>query len=219
VKQKNSHVWDRQAGEWYVDPPSCAHALFGVEIFSDLIVDPCCGMGNIVRAATSCEFEAIGSDIVDRSEFFRDAPHLLSPGPQDFLLRTDQWDGDIVMNPPYAASGDGRMRLEEAFVAHALSICSGKVAALLPCAWHAARRKFLDGRGLLRVWSLTPRPSMPPGAAVVSGTMPGGGMKDFAWYVFLRGYDGPTQIGHADRSAAYDSAKAWHWRRGRTKNA
>jgi beta-xylosidase len=70
------------------------------------------------------------------------------------------------------------------------AIC--KVALLLPATWHLGdkRSRWLETTPLRRIWCLTPRPSMPPGAVILAGETPGGGTQDFAWYVWLRGYDG-----------------------------
>ena len=67
-----------------------------------------------------------------------------------------------------------------------------KIALLLPATWHLGdkRSRRLEELPLRRIWFLTPRPSMPPGAMILAGMKPGGGREDFAWYVFLRGYDG-----------------------------
>lgn len=39
------------------------------------------------------------------------------------------------------------------------------------------------------------RPSMPPGPVIQAGVAPGGGTKDFAFYVWRIGHQGPPIVG------------------------
>lgn len=215
----NAHAFERAKDEWYVDPPSCAAALFEVQPFDGPIHDPCAGMGNIVHMADRAGFEVTGSDLTARPEHFRNLPNVLIEESVDYLAGDAAWRFDaanIVMNPPYGDGADGRrgMRLEEQFIDRALETTIGKVAVLLQWQWYVARRKFLEGRGLMRIWALTPRPSMLPGEMIKAGEMPKGGTVDYAWFVFLRGYDGMAQAGHAPRDISLDTADYWSWRKG-----
>lgn len=211
MKQKKAHTWDRDENNFYVDPPSCAHALFNVEPFEHRITDPCCGMGNIVRAALDYGYEADGFDLVNRSQHWGDGPFLCGI---DFL--SDKFYpnglGDVVFNPPYGRGEPGQMRLEEQCIDRALQLAQGKVAALLRLDWLAARRDFLSTSGLMRVWIVTPRPSMPPGKLVAEGKRPEKGFHDYAWYVFRKGADVAPTIGYAQRDKRHDLPLNWPWR-------
>lgn len=57
VGQRSSHVWEREANDWYVEPPWTAERLFATPVFSTVmtILDPACGMGTIVEAACAAE--------------------------------------------------------------------------------------------------------------------------------------------------------------------
>ena len=211
MREKRSHLWDRHAENWYVDPPSCAHALFDVETFRSHICDPCCGMGNVVRAASARGYIARGRDLIERTDHWIGANCW---GSVDFL--SDEYpihtQIDFVFNPPYGRGAAGAMRLEEQFIAKAQSLTDGKVAALLRLDWLAARRNFIEGRGLTRIWVLTPRPSMPPGELIAAGKKPGNGFHDYAWFIFEKGEDSRPVIGYATREKSHDLPENWMWR-------
>jgi hypothetical protein len=139
----------------------------------------------MVTAARAAYVPAMGSDIVDRG----------LPGTivRDFF----DWRepvGNIVSNPPFA--------IAERFVAHALTIARQQVAMLLPVIWLQGdrRSRWLETTPLERVLLITPRPSMPPGVAIMAGQKPGSGTKDYAWFIWSRGYTGTATIGWLRRN-------------------
>ena len=203
LAEKQSHTWTRSEYEWYVDPPSCAAALFDVEQFDGVIHDPCCGMGNIVRAARSMGYNASGTDISGRFAQY----HKI-----DFFGLSGRCD-NIAFNPPYGKHPDKGLRLEERAIVHARDLARRKVCALLHLKWMACRLPWLKEQGCVRIWAISPRPSMLPGANIQAGEIPGGGMQDYAWYVFEG--DGPSdaiQIGSVERDKTLDLPENWTWR-------
>lgn len=190
-KIKNAHLWERDIHDWYVEPFECSSALFAVETFRGAIWDPACGIGRIVIEARHAGLKAIGTDIVKRSE--------LCVATTDFLAATARAKfSNIVTNPPFS--------IAEEFVQHALSIVrpGGKVAMLLPLVWMAGfstKRHWLPTSPLRRVYPISPRPSMPPGAVIQAGQKPGNGTKDFAWFVWQSGYTGNAEIVFLNTSA------------------
>jgi hypothetical protein len=74
---------------------------------------------------------------------------------------------------------------------------------LLPANWVQGdkRSRMLAGTPLRRVWFITPRPSMPPGHVLEAGGKPGNGTTDYAWFVWLRGYDGAPEVRWLRRDA------------------
>ena len=70
------------------------------------------------------------------------------------------------------------------------------MALLLPANWVQGdkRSRWLDRSPLRRVYFITPRPSMPPGAVIAAGQKPGNGTTDYAWFVWQVDYDGPAEI-------------------------
>jgi hypothetical protein len=178
TRNLKAKIWERDKDDFYCEPFWCSAALFAAEPFENTVLDPACGLGRIVDAARSYGLQAIGTDKVRRSVACRDVVDFLScaaPG------------CDIVSNPPFG--------IADLFVRHALAVSRSKVAMLLPATWHfgAKRAAWLKTTPLRRIYALTPRPSMPPGAVILAGGKPGGGTKDFAWYIWLRGYQGPVE--------------------------
>lgn len=186
-RAENSHIWQREEHEHYVEPEWCSRRLFEVEKFEGDILDPCCGFGTIPKAAIASGIDPIwvvGQDIVDRG-------YGLEP-PRDFLTETMGAD-NIVCNPPFDVFKE--------FAEHALKLATGKVAMIwlvrtLPAA------RWLRGTPLARIYLLTPRPSMPPGHVIAAGEKPGGGKQDFCWLVWDKTHVGPPSIGWLHRDAA-----------------
>lgn len=215
-KPKDAKVYDRADGNWYVDPPSVAEALFRAEKFHGKVSDPCCGMGNILRMASRAGHHVAGFDATPRPEHFMTMPNVLWPAPIDFLSSDAylfQWE-NIVMNPPYGDGDKGESRLEEQFIDRALDLARGKVAVILRLAWIAPRVEWLKSRGCIRVLAVHTRPSMLPGRNLVDGEMPAGGTVDYAWFVFLRGADMAPTLDVAKRIPDFDKPSAWTWRQG-----
>jgi hypothetical protein len=182
VRERKSHIWEREEHEHYVEPSWTSQRLFDVEKFVGEIWDPACGFGTIVQSAVDAGYTATGTDIADRGWGTR----------LDFLS-TDVFASDnIVTNPPFD--------IAPAFIQHALKLARHKVAAIFPVARLNAAR-WLQSTPLARVWLLTPRPSMPPGHVIANGEKPGGGKVDFCWLVFAQGHTGGVQMGwlHRDK--------------------
>lgn len=199
-RERKSHIWDRDPHDYYVEPEWCSVRLFDVERFSGPICDPACGSGRIVRAARQAGYDANGLDIVCR---WRDAEidDFLSPhwrGPQN-----DGRVANIVSNPPFGPCNrviDGLIPFVDACPDRA----QAKVALLLPLPWMAGddRAQWFARRPPYRIRVLTPRPSMPTGAVIEQGAKAEGGKSEFAWFIWQRGYEGPTMLSHLRRDGA-----------------
>lgn len=183
-REKAAHVWEREEHDHYVEPVWCTERLLEREQFSGAIYDPCCGFGHVLQAVEKIGLDHYGSDIVKRSDYC-----MME---RDFL-HTDFTTDNIICNPPFKLCN----REPYPFVSKAIQDVRGKAALLLPLSWMtgAQRSQWLQEQPLFRVWVLTPRPSMPPGRVIASGEAPGNGTKDFAWFVFLKGFDGSPKLG------------------------
>jgi hypothetical protein len=180
LRKRESHVWAREDSDFYVEPAWCSERLFQEEKFEGEVWDPACGIGRIVKAARGAGLSGIGTDLVDRGFEY----YTLT----DFTVSGCDTAANIVCNPPF--------KLAEEFALRALKLAERKVAMLLPSKWlHGDKRsRWLETTPLRRVWFLTPRPSMPPGQVIQNGGRAGNGTVDFAWFVWLRGYDGAAEI-------------------------
>lgn len=187
LRKRESSLWAREPDDWYVEPAWCAERLFDVEPFLGRIWDPACGLGTIVAAAQAAGYAARGFDRVRRSAHCIDTI--------DFLGQVITAGENIVSNPPFRLADPDPRRGRRGFVELALERAAFKVAMLLPANWARGdrRSRWLETTPLYRVWFLTPRPSMPPGHVIAAGGKPGNGTTDYAWFVWLKGFDGaPT---------------------------
>ncbi|HWV44092.1 hypothetical protein [Pseudorhodoplanes sp.] len=173
-----AHSWQRDEDDWYIENRWCSERLFVEERFDGEILDPCCGSGRIVKAARAAGFIASGSDI---------KPRGYGGGGVDFRSITRAVN--VCSNPPFDV-------IEE-FARHACTIAERKVAIIFPTRRLNAAGVWLQQLPLYRTWFLTPRPSMPPGRVALeyerNGKEPRGGKQDFAWLVFLRGFEGRAE--------------------------
>lgn len=186
LRKRESSLWARSEHDWYVEPSWCSLRLFEEEPFRGWVFDPACGQGNILRSAWAHGLEAFGSDIVAR---FPDAVV------EDFLNSQIVHADNIVSNPPFALCDD-RKAGTHPFVERCLDRAIRKVALLLPANWVQGdgRSRWLEKTPLRRVWFLSPRPSMPPGAVLAAGMKPGNGTTDYAWFVWQHDYDGRPEV-------------------------
>lgn len=168
---RESHIFERDEHDHYVEPIWTDERLFDVEKFDGEIWDPACGIGRITQAAQKAGYRTHESDIADRGVGYR----------LDFLTSLRDCD-NVISNPPY--------KIAQPFAAHALNLASKSVALLLPLTWLTGntRARWLDETPLAAVWVLCPRPSMPPGSAITAGVKASGGTVDFAWFVWKRGW-------------------------------
>jgi hypothetical protein len=197
VKQRASHIFDKERRGHYVEPSWVSRRLFEVENFvpGETIYDPACGWGTILKEANAAGHAIRGSDIIDRKR--HGLGELFSK--HDFLTHCERIRGSVVCNPPFD-------HVQE-FCQRALDMGAGKVAMIcLIRRLNAAH--WLRSMPLESVWLLTPRPSMPPGSWIAKGNKPGGGTQDFCWLVFRRGYDAEPMIGwlHRDEGIRHEHA-------------
>lgn len=179
TRDLRAKVWARDELDHYVEPESVTTALLGVERFVGAIHDPCCGLGNVVRAARAAGYEATGGDIVRRCG---DAPWF--NGECDFRQVGYVYAPNIVMNPPFF-----RAKGAEEFIRKALKLAKGKVAAFVDIRFIAGAER---ANGLYsdfpphRIWIVTPRVSCPPGSYLAAGNKAGNGSSDWVWMVWDR---------------------------------
>lgn len=196
LRKRESNLWERERNDHYVEPEWCSRRLFEQEAFSGNVIDPACGFGNIVKSAQASNLDAIGYDIVRRSDFCQVE--------QDFMSSEWQavWRPDnIVSNPLFGICDTKKDKL--GFVDLALQRVERKCALLLPANWVQgdARSRWMASTPLRKVLFITPRPSMPPGHVIAAGVKPGNGTTDYAWFIWLKGYDGRPEIGWLRRGA------------------
>jgi hypothetical protein len=187
VKPRRSHIFNRAADSFYVEPLWCGSRLFEVEKFTQSIIDPFCGTGRVAEAARLAGCSVRATDIVDRG-------YKHFSGIEDFLT-IDRLDPDVSLigNPPFL----------DRFLQHAIGLNPIKMALIWPLARLVAAHELLCGAPLARVWMMTPRPSMPPGAYIAAGKKPQGARVEHAWLIFERGHRGPPTLGWLHRDGGW----------------
>lgn len=172
---------DRAAYDYYATEPKAVEKLLELETFAPLIWEPACGEGHISKVLQAHGYEVISTDLIYRG--FGD------PEPLDFLTETlDDFEGDIVTNPPYNIALD--------FIKRALdSVKPGRKVAML------LKIQFLEGQKRKDFFSQTP-----PRTVYVSRSRircaPNGDFDNFqngsticyAWYVWEKGFTGDPVI-------------------------
>jgi hypothetical protein len=202
--------FERGDDDWFVEPAWTVEVLAIAEgpRLLEPIWDPACGGGCIPITLARCGFQpAIGTDLVDRG--FGPCMDFLGATPQ---TPSSVWPQSIVCNPPY--------NLAEAFVRRAVSLVpyvAMLVQAKFP--YSQGRHRLFTQHPPARLYFLSDRPSMPPGALLRDGKIKAkGGKMDFCWIVWDKRSPGPTTA-HWIRKPAGDRPHPSGRRAGGTQDA
>jgi hypothetical protein len=175
---RNSHIFEKEEHEHYVESAWVGRRLFEVERFDGEVCDPCCGFGNMMEGARAAGLEIRAFDLVNRGY-----EHLW--GTRDFLRSRQQYR-NFAFNPPFG--------LIREFTQHAIRLAERKVAVVFPAKRLNAAGAWLRELPLARIYFLTPRPSMPPGELyrelIAAGREPSGDTKDYAICLFIKNFEG-----------------------------
>jgi hypothetical protein len=172
------HTYEARGVECYETPPAAVHALLRAEELPRRIWEPACGPGNITNVLLDQQYNVVSSDIVDYG-WGHEVVDFLK------IRRGTYTDRAIVTNPPY--------KLAQKFVEKALEL-SPLVVMLLRLAFLESQRRshILEESGLARVHVFRKRLPMMHrrgwNGRKASSAIP------FAWFVWERGYTGPTTI-------------------------
>lgn len=170
----------RQANDYYATEPRATELLLENETFNKTIWECACGEGHIAKVLMNAGYDVIATDLIYRG--FGDST------PLDFLEETlDNFDGDIITNPPY--------KYAQEFVEKAIeSIPVGnKVAMFL-------KLTFLESKSRKKMFE-----KYPPKVLYVSSSRlqcaKNGDFKScgqtavaYGWYVWEKGYTGDPVI-------------------------
>jgi hypothetical protein len=158
---------------YYATPSEAVDALLSRERFEGEIIEPCSGGGHISRVLEAEGYTVRSSDIREDvyGEGGVDVFSLNEPVP------------NAVTNPP--------VRIAAAVAEHLLSITTVKLALLLP--WHLlptlARRERYEPPRRVHVFGEFVRFLVGGQTGRTTGTD-----KYWAWYVWEKGYAGPTDV-------------------------
>jgi len=168
----------READDFYATPKSAIEQLLEVEAFDGPIWEPCCGNGALSSVMLDAGYEVVSTDLVDRG---------YGSGGIDFLMEYRALARNIVTNPPFS---DG-----PAFVRHALSLATGKVAVLLKIGFIEGPTKQDLHEKLSRVWVIRRRVTFLKGGREHVRSAGKGGIHTYAWFVWDPAHSGPPVVG------------------------
>lgn len=171
----------REVSDYYATDPKAIDILIndaGI-VFNGRILEPACGEGHLSKRLEKYGYNVTSYDVVDRGY-----------GEVKNFFDIDRWYGDIVTNPPY--------KYAKEFVEHALDIVpQGSMVAMF------LKLTFLEGKKRKELFK-----KYPPRYVFVSSSRLqcakngdfvkyGKGVSTavaYAWYVWLKGYEGETVI-------------------------
>lgn len=168
---------NREKDDFYPTPPYATEALLEREQFTGPIWEPACGDGAISKVLKAAGHHVQSTDLVDRGFGI---PRI------DFLMEFQAQAPNIITNPPF--------KLGTAFAWKALELATAKVAFL-------CRIQFLESIERRALFS-----AYPPKLVLVFSerltlwrngiaTSESSGTNAFAWYIWDKAYEGPTQLG------------------------
>ena len=171
---------ERQSDDYYATEPKAAELLLEQETFSPVIWECACGQGHLAKVFEQHGYEVISTDLVYRG--------YGDPEPLDFLKETlDDFDGDIITNPPYKYALD--------FVQKALeSIKPGRKVAMF------LKLQFLEGKQRKSFFQKTPPRTVYVSSSRLICAMNGdfqsitSSAVAYAWFVWEKGFTGDPVI-------------------------
>ena len=168
---------ERETNDYYATEPKAAQLLMGVEKFSPMIWECACGEGHLAKEFVNAGYQVYATDLINRGYGYQqDVLSTAAPPCTGF---------DIITNPPY--------KYAKEFVEEALRrITPGhKVAMFL-------KLTFLEGQTRRDLFRLSPPRTVYVSSARLqcgkNGDFSGSSMVAYAWYVWEKGYTGPTYL-------------------------
>lgn len=180
LSASNHSCGERQQHDFYATDPRAMELLLAEEKFHHTIWECACGEGHLAKVLEKAGHEVISTDLIYRGFGVSE--------PMDFLTETlDDFDGDIITNPPY------KFALE--FVKRALdSVQTGRKVAMF------LKLQFLEGKARKQFFL-----NNPPKVVYVSSSRlkcaKNGKFESivssavaYAWFVWKKGWKGDTVI-------------------------
>ena len=172
----SNHSAEERAGyDFYATDPRMAEELCKhVELVN--VWECACGAGHLAKVFDKYGLLGRATDIVDRG---------YGESGVDFLLQTEQWNGDIVTNPPYKYARE--------FVEHALRLIrNGSLVCMF------LKLTFLEGQGRRVFFERYPPSNVIVSVKRVQCAKNGdfekypltGSAAAYAWFIWQKGYKG-----------------------------
>lgn len=172
---------ERENDDYYATDPIAIDVLLndGNIKLSDNVWECSCGEGHLSERIKQYGYNVRSTDLIDRG---------YGEGGVDFLTYNEQWNGDIITNPPY--------KYAKEFIEKGLEIVpEGKQVIMF------LKLQFLEGKARKKMFELNP-----PKYVLVSSSRilcaknalfdemkaGGGSAVAYGWYVWEKGYKGNT---------------------------
>jgi hypothetical protein len=172
---------ERESNDYYATEPKALELLLELETFSTNVWECACGGGHLAKVLVNKGYNVIASDLIDRDYGAEGV---------DFLKCTEQFNGDIITNPPY--------KYAKEFVEHALEIVTNrhKVAMFLKVQFleGKARRELFDKHPPKVIYVASSRLLCAKNGEFEKLRQSGGSAVAYAWFIWEKGYAGDTVV-------------------------
>ena len=170
----------REKNDYYATDPRAMGDLLSKERFNKKIWEPACGEGNLSEVLKLHGYEVFSTDLIDRG--YQDQI-------MDFLQSDQEWDGDIITNPPFKYATE--------FIQKGLESLrmGGKMAMFLKINYLSGKRRYKEIYSKFppyRVYVFTGRRSCSRNNRP-EGFKGNNGM-DYCWMIWEKGQIGPTEL-------------------------
>jgi len=172
---------ERESNDFYATDPSAATMLLNLEELNDNIWECSCGEGHLSKVFTDSGFNVYSTDLINRG---------YGESGIDFLQCSDNWEGDIITNPPY--------KYAKEFVEKGLELINNgnKVIMFLKLQFleGKARKKMFEKYPPKTIWVSSSRITCAKNADFKGMKDAGGSAVCYCWYVWEKGWRGETTI-------------------------
>lgn len=171
----------RETNDYYATEPKALELLLEKETFDTNVWECACGEGHLCKVLEEKGYNVTATDLVDRG---------YGAGGKNFLTYTEEFDGDIITNPPYKHA--------LAFAQHALKLVKDghKVALFLKLQFleGKARRKFFEENPPKVIYVASSRLLCAKNGEFQKMKDGGGSAVAYAWYIWEKGFTGDPII-------------------------
>ena len=172
---------EREVNDYYATESKAIDVLLDKAVLSHNLWECACGAGDLSKRLQEKGYDVKSTDLIYRG---------YGVGGVDFLQSTEQFDGDIITNPPY--------KYAKEFVEHALSLIpNGRRVFMF------LKLQFLEGKGRRTLFDTGQLKTLYVSSSRIlcakngdfEGMRKGGGSAvAYGWYEFEKGYRGKPVI-------------------------
>jgi len=168
--------YKREKNDYYATDPLGMVKLLQVEPFYYKVLEGSCGEGHLSEVLKKGGYEVTSSDLINRGY-----------GKVKDFFKYKKWDGDIITNPPFIKAQE--------FIEHSMKITpkDAKIAMLLKTQYGSAIKRdslFLN-YPLYKKIEFGFRVGCAKSGDFKKNK---GGLLNYAWYIWVNGYEGKTEL-------------------------